>query len=263
MLDSFLMAFSMYSRIPVPHVKWNEKGLRLCICFLPAVGAVIGLAQAGLFVLMTYLSFGPVLRGAVLTACPLFLSGGIHMDGFLDVCDAIHSYAGREKKLEILKDPHVGAFAVIGGIIWGLLSLGIWSEGGGEEMPVLCMTFVLSRALSAFAALVFPKAKKDGMLHEETAPVPGGAAAAMAAVSASVCVAMILVSWMSAEGPAGVLPALAGIGAAFLSLAWYHHVAMTAFGGTTGDLSGWFTQICELASAAVIVTVAALLRAAA
>ena len=114
MLDSMLMAFSLYSRIPVPQAKWNDESMRWCICFLPLVGLVIGAAQWAAFALLTHFSFGPVLRGAVLAVLPILLSGGIHMDGFMDTCDAIHSYGSREKRLEILKDPHVGAFAVIG-----------------------------------------------------------------------------------------------------------------------------------------------------
>ena len=150
MLDSMLMAFSLYSRIPVPQAKWNDESMRWCICFLPLVGLVIGAAQWAAFALLTHFSFGPVLRGAVLAVLPILLSGGIHMDGFMDTCDAIHSYGSREKRLEILKDPHVGAFAVIGGIVYFVLDFGIWSEAGKQEIPLLCLIFVLSRALSAF-----------------------------------------------------------------------------------------------------------------
>ena len=52
MLDSVLMAFSLYSRIPVPQAKWNEKSMRWCICFLPLVGAVIGLIQWAAYMLL-------------------------------------------------------------------------------------------------------------------------------------------------------------------------------------------------------------------
>ena len=89
MLDSVLMAFSLYSRIPVPQAKWNEKSMRWCICFLPLVGAVIGLIQWAAYMLLGYFSFGTVFRGAILTVLPVMLSGGIHMDGFMDTCDEI------------------------------------------------------------------------------------------------------------------------------------------------------------------------------
>ena len=250
MLTSFFMAFSLYSRIPVPQTEWNEKSMRWCICFLPAVGAAIGAAQGLLYWLLAHLSVGAVFRGAALTALPVLLSGGIHLDGFLDTCDAIHSYGTREKRLEILKDPHVGAFAVIGGLVWFTLQLGVWSEAQNRTIVPLCITFALSRSLSAFSALVFPKAKKDGMLRQETDPA-AKSSAAMAAVSLLLASAMIYT---------GALPGAAAVLTAVLTLALYYRMAVTVFGGITGDLSGWFTQMCELVTGGTIVIAAAILR---
>ena len=250
MLTSFFMAFSLYSRIPVPQTEWNEKSMRWCICFLPAVGAAIGAAQGLLYWLLAHLSVGAVFRGAALTALPVLLSGGIHLDGFLDTCDAIHSYGTREKRLEILKDPHVGAFAVIGGLVWFTLQLGVWSEAQNRTIVPLCITFALSRSLSAFSALVFPKAKKDGMLRQETDPA-AKSSAAMVAVSLLLASAMIYT---------GALPGAAAVLTAVLTLALYYRMAVTVFGGITGDLSGWFTQMCELVTGGTIVIAAAILR---
>lgn len=166
------------------------------------------------------------------------------MDGFMDTCDAVHSYADRKKRLEILKDPHVGAFAVLGGLVYIVLDLGLWAEAGDREINLLCLTFVLSRGLSAFSAVTFPKAKKDGMLRQETDPAAKGAVTAMAAVSAAAAALMIL---------SGGLPGLCGVIASLAMLAFYYKTASGLFGGTTGDLAGWFLQLCELVSAAAIV----------
>ena len=250
MLTSFFMAFSLYSRIPVPQTEWNEKSMRWCICFLPAVGAAIGADQGLLYWLLAHLSVGAVFRGAALTALPVLLSGGIHLDGFLDTCDAIHSYGTREKRLEILKDPHVGAFAVIGGLVWFTLQLGVWSEAQNRTIVPLCITFALSCSLSAFSALVF-QSKKDGMLRQETDPAAKSSAAAMAAVSLLLASAMIYT---------GALPGAAAVLTAVLTLALYYRMAVTVFGGITGDLSGWFTQMCELVTGGTIVIAAAILR---
>lgn len=259
MLDSMLMAFSLYSRIPVPQAKWNEKSMRWCICFLPLVGVVIGAAQWAAFIVLTHFSLGQAFRGAVLAVLPILLSGGIHMDGFMDTCDAIHSYGSREKRLEILKDPHVGAFAVIGALVYFLLDFAVWSEAGPQEIPLLCMLFVLSRALSAFAAVTFPKAKKDGMLRQETDPAAAGTAAAMVITALASCAIMIVINLTitGAGGNAGAaglpIPALCAIAAALAVLFYYRRMAVKNFGGTTGDLSGWFTQTCELAAALAVI----------
>ena len=247
MLDSLLMAFSLYSKIPVPQRQWNEKSMKYCICFLPLVGVVIGAAQFGAFVVLGRLAFGSVFRGALLAALPVLLTGGIHMDGYLDTCDAMHSYGSREKKLEILKDPHVGAFAVIGGIVYFALSMGIWAEAGEGQILTMCLGFPFSRALSAFAALTFPKARKDGMLRGETDPAAGGSAAAMAGVS---LLLGGLILWTGrGSGIAALLGALAVFG-------YYKRMAVRQFGGTTGDLSGWFTQCCELVTAGAVAAAA-------
>lgn len=244
MLDSILMAFSLYSRIPVPQAQWKEENMRWCICFLPLVGAVIGALQAAAFFVMTKLACGVLLRTSILTALPALLSGGIHLDGFLDTCDAIHSYKGREDRLAILKDPHAGAFAIICGIVYFVLLFGVWSEARPENILPLCCVFALSRSLSAWSALTFPKAKKDGMLRQETDPAARGAPAAMAVVSVLAGAAVIVAS--PARGTAAVL-------AAVLTLLYYRRMSDRVFGGVTGDLSGWFTQMCELVSAGAVV----------
>lgn len=260
MLQSIFLAFALYSRIPVPQAKWNEKNMRYCICFLPLVGVVIGAVQYGAFFLLDKISAGPVFRGAVLAALPVLLSGGIHMDGFMDTCDAIHSWKGREERLRILKDPHTGAFAVLGCAVYLLLFAGIWSEActmlsakteerAGGAAPLLfslCLCFVLSRAMSAFAALVFPKAKKEGLLRQETDPAAPGAAAAMGLVSLIVFLVLVMT---------GGIPGMCAAVTALVVFVYYHHTAVKLFGGTTGDLAGWFLQLCELMTMAAIVTV--------
>ncbi len=93
------------------------------------------------------------------------ITGGLHADGFMDTMDAIHSYQPKERKLEILKDSLIGAFAVIMLAVYGLICLGALSEIGTKELQKLvCSGFFLSRCLSGISAVSFPLAKKDGML---------------------------------------------------------------------------------------------------
>ena len=98
------------------------------------------------------------------------MTGGIHLDGFADTTDALASWGSKEKKLEILKDPHTGAFAVIGLCCWFLFTFALWSEvpGSGNSRNALaavsCM-YVLSRALSGISVVTFPAAKNSGLLR--------------------------------------------------------------------------------------------------
>ena len=64
----------------------------------------------------------------LLVLIPVFVRGGIHLDGLLDTADALNSYQPRERKLEILKDSNAGAFAVITALVYFLLYLGVYSE---------------------------------------------------------------------------------------------------------------------------------------
>ena len=46
-LNGLFIAFSMYSRIPVPQAEWEGAGMGYVLCFFPTVGAVIGAAASG------------------------------------------------------------------------------------------------------------------------------------------------------------------------------------------------------------------------
>ena len=47
--NSFKIAFSMYSRIPMPRSEWTDENKSYAMCFFPWIGAVIGLLSYGVF----------------------------------------------------------------------------------------------------------------------------------------------------------------------------------------------------------------------
>jgi cobalamin synthase len=150
----------MYSKIPMPKTDWTKEAMKYALCFFPAVGIVIGIVTIGWMYLAAQLGFGDLFRTAVLLLIPVAISGGIHLDGLLDTADALSSWKTMEEKLEILKDSHAGAFAIIVGISYFVLYFGILSEVQLADVKVLAVGFVLSRALSAFAMVTFRLAKK-------------------------------------------------------------------------------------------------------
>ncbi len=247
-LRSLAIAFTMYSRIPAPRVKWEKKAMSLALCFLPLVGAVIGALMCVWWSLAGLIRLGPVLRAAGMLLIPVAVSGAVHLDGFADVSDALGSRQPRERKLEILKDSHTGAFAIITVVSYMILFFAAWCAFYGEARTVvaLAITPVLSRALSALAAMCFKNARGSGLLATFTDAAQKTAGRIVSVVwIAAACAAMI---WLS---PIAGLAAVIGAGVAFAA---YAVTAYTQFGGTTGDLAGWFTQVCELLSvlAAVI-----------
>lgn len=160
------------------------------------------------------------------------------MDGFLDTCDARASWEDREKKLQILKDTHTGAFAVIGGGLYLLLYCGGCSELPARGAAAVSAGFILSRALSGLAAAVFPGAREHGMLADFMKD------------SRRRLVAASMVFCMAAS--AGLMVLLGGLlGAAslfgaLLAFFYYRRMVFREFGGVTGDLAGYFLQLCEL-----------------
>ena len=135
-LRAIVMAFSMYSRLPMPQIQWTKESRSWALCAFPLVGAVVGLALFLWSVLADVLELTPILRAVVWTMLPLLMTGGIHMDGFCDVCDARSSHQSREKKLEILSDPHIGAFAVLWCVCYLLLNFGLWCQFDPLPSPI-------------------------------------------------------------------------------------------------------------------------------
>ena len=112
-IKSFFIAFSMYSKIPMPQFEWKDEDIRYALCFFPWVGTVIGVLWYLWKWICARFGVGTLCYTVVGTAIPILITGGFHVDGFLDTCDALHSYQPRERKLEILKDSHIGAFACL------------------------------------------------------------------------------------------------------------------------------------------------------
>ena len=81
---------------------------------LAIVGEIFALLWLALWSVLTLpQNLSPVLRGFFMTFGTLALTGGLHLDGLMDTCDAIFSRRDRQKRLQILSDTHAGSFAVM------------------------------------------------------------------------------------------------------------------------------------------------------
>ena len=248
-MKSLIIAFAMYSKVPMPRVDWEKKALSWALCFFPLVGAVIGAVLYGWMALARYLGFGPLFFAAVALLIPIALSGGIHLDGFCDTCDALSSHQTRERKLEILKDSHTGAFAIICCGLYLLVFFACWSEvaAAGRAALVLALGPVLSRSLSGLFAVTLPNARGTGLLATFTGPMDTAKARGVMVIWVVVCVAAML--WLDLwTGGAALL----GAG---LTCLYYRVMSARQFGGVTGDLAGFFLQICELAMVLMVAVV--------
>ena len=246
-IKSFFIAFSIYSKIPVPQFAWKEEDMRYTLCFFPWVGAVIGLCFllwnrfAGVY------GIPSTARAAVGAVLPLAISGGFHADGFMDTMDALHSYRDRERKLEILKDSHAGAFAIISCSVYFLAYTGIYSMLTAHAAKVIAISFMLSRTLSGLSVICFPQARKKGQglvaTFSESAEKRVNRRTLMIYLIVLSALMIVVGKW---SGAAAVIMAL-------LVFWYYHHMCISKFGGVTGDLAGYFLQMCEILMALAVV----------
>lgn len=244
--ETFAVAFSMFSRIPVRQFEWTEKNQKYMMLAFPAVGLVLGLAWLLVAAACDELGIPSLLTGALLTALPMLLVGGIHLDGYADTWDALASHGDREAKLAIMKDPHTGSFAVLHLILWFLLCFAANVTLAEQEaihwLPV-ALLFVLSRALSGLAVATFPMAADTGLVRSfaDTADrkkVRNGLLFLLAVLA----ICFLALDLAAETFPTG----LAICAAAALVFVWYRFISEKHFGGITGDLAGWFLCRCEV-----------------
>lgn len=228
-LQTIAVAFAMFSAVPVPQFDWNEKNMRYSLCAFPLVGVLCG----ALWCVCASLPLPAMVRAAGFCLIPVWVTGGIHLDGYADTCDALCSYGDTQKKLDILKDPHCGAFAVIRlcSYFVAYFALCCCVQFTPQVGAVWLLALVLERACSGYAVAAFPLAKNTGLAHTF----------ATAADRTTVrrvlgCLSIVLAVALFALG-GGVLALAAGF------VLWrYHRVAVKQFGGITGDLAGWFCK---------------------
>ncbi|MDO4648513.1 MAG: adenosylcobinamide-GDP ribazoletransferase [Eubacteriales bacterium] len=245
--NSFKVAFAMFSKIPMPRADWTKENMKYMFCFFPWIGAVIGGIFYGLDFLLGKVGYGSSFAGVILLMVPILITGGIHIDGLLDTSDAMSSWQERSRRLEILKDSHAGAFAIITACVYFLLFYSSLTEvhGNHTAAAILSLGFVLSRTMSGFGVLTLPKANASGTVahfseNSEDRPVK----IVLILYACLILACMLLLS-----------PVLGGaaFGTAILVYIYYRHMALKYFGGTTGDLSGFFLCTCETAMAFVLV----------
>ena len=238
LIKSLIIAFGTYSRVPMPTVKIDKNQDRFTLAFFPIVGLFIAALCWALLYLCHRISSPDEVRVCGLILIPLAVTGGIHMDGFMDCMDALSSYKSKEEKLAILSDPHIGAFSVIkvieivavyiiacvfiNYVYWGLLPVG----------------FIIARALSGFSVMTFDLAKDTGMC----AYTRGRAAKSCGLIC---LVEFIVVAFVTIFLYGyGAVPAVALCLFCFL---YYKYKSKKDFGGITGDTAGCFLVMTELA----------------
>lgn len=156
-IKGFLMAWGYFCRIPCPYRGWEEDNRYAMLNMFPLIGTALGILTSIVWLLLSLLGAGSLLTGAVLTVLYFWMTGFIHLDGFMDCSDAVLSRRPLEDRKRILKDSHVGAFSVISLCFMLLLffaSMATLAEGFSlAKAAMLCAVFTISRELAAYSVI--------------------------------------------------------------------------------------------------------------
>ncbi len=150
------MAWGNFCSLPCPAKRWDNNYTSLMLGFLPLIGLVIGIIWSAVYFGLVYLGFPFFVVAFLITFLPFALCGFMHMDGFMDCCDAIMSRRPLEERQRILKDSNTGAFAVVSMIflILGYFCFLSTAVTTGVDFANMVMIVVLSRAVSGLHVLI-------------------------------------------------------------------------------------------------------------
>ena len=165
-IRSFFMAISMFSIIPTPNYKWEKENTKNILKFYPVVGLIIGALWVLLYNILNLIKVNNILTSAILLVYPIFITGMLHLDGFMDICDAVFSRRDRETKLKILKDSCTGAFSVISfGVLMIIEFASIYSIVEYKK-NILFLLFIpiISRSFMALMILIKPEIKESTLV---------------------------------------------------------------------------------------------------
>lgn len=238
---AFVMTQSMFCALPVPCRAWKEQARNKMLLFLPVIGLEIGLLWVALDWLLEILKFPAPVCGLMMCALPYLLTGFIHLDGFLDVTDAICSWRDLEQRRKILKDSHVGSFAVIWCVFLLLAGFALFSSTPDyAQVNCLLLVPVISRCCSAMAVLRLKPmgSSQYASGHEDT----NRWHVVLLVLITIICVVAGFVFW----GKYGLvlIGGLLGYGAAL-------YRSYRSLEGMNGDISGYCLTISELCAVAV------------
>lgn len=249
-LNGLLVSFSLYSSIPVKQVEWQKNTMRWALSFITFIGVIIGFLELIWYKFCVYFNASPLFYCSIATLIPIIISGGIHLDGLCDTCDALCSFGNKQKKLEILKDPHVGAFGVIWLISFVICEIAFFSQiyKTPKFIFLLFFGFSFSRALGACKIVTLQCAKNSGLAHifSENSDKKIVFFTLIFQIIIFLTFNFIFCVFLKANIVIIVLFYIFMI----LFYFWHNKLCKNLFGGITGDLAGFFISLSELVTLA-------------
>lgn len=244
-IGTLLAALTFFTRLPrIPYPSYSANDDKYAAAFAPWVGWLVAVVAIGV------LKFGygwlpvPVIVTLMMIATVWF-TGALHEDGFADYCDAFGTQRSREQTLEIMRDPRVGVFGVVGLVLALLLKFSLLSAlVNGLPLAATIVVIVVAHTVSRFVAVSFMSTHGYARRDDETAkagklstglPLPWLLWAMLGAT-----IPLLAAAWWVAWSLLWIVPALIGV------RIWFALSFQRRLGGYTGDCLGAAQQASEL-----------------
>ncbi|MBO8163644.1 MAG: adenosylcobinamide-GDP ribazoletransferase [Brevibacillus sp.] len=243
-MNAFFQAVSFLTRFPVPRHRFSAADWQRSVAYYPLVGAIIGLALWGFATLMPFL-FSPLLTAVLTLVFWIFITGGLHLDGWMDLADGLGSSRPRDQILRIMKDSRVGAMGVLaaiglllikGAAIHDLLALHL--EASLLLVPAIARTNLL------LAIRCWPYLREDGIGSGMRAGLNGGKLFAGYLL-------LVLLGWLGGGYKLLIVTLLA-----LLYVVGFSMYVCRRLGGYTGDAYGALIESTETVSLLLILAAA-------
>ncbi|MDP2662909.1 MAG: adenosylcobinamide-GDP ribazoletransferase [Dehalococcoidia bacterium] len=238
-MSGFFSALQFFTVLPAPLARPTASPA-FSLAYFPLVGLLLGAILVGIdWALRLFLPLSLV-NGAVIIAL-IILTGGLHLDGFMDSCDAIPGAQSASRRLEILKDVRVGSYGILGVLSLIMAKyLALSALPGPLRLPSLLLMPVLGRWAMALAIPAFPYARASGL----------GKAMKDGATRRSLVLPTLLALAVSALALQAVgLATLAGAGLLAILMGGHFTRRLT---GLTGDTYGAINEVVEVAALIII-----------
>ncbi len=243
-VDDLRRAASLLSRLPLGRGRLSTtRSMAASAWAWPLVGAFLGAIAGAVAILASWLTLPDGLTAGLCLGSLIALTGALHEDGLADMCDGFWGGHEKARRLEIMKDSHVGTFGVLSLALSVLLrwyALTILLQAGWIVAPMIAAG-ALSRAPMVLLLAFMKNARGHGLANSTGSP---GRQTALAALGLALALAFLTTGWISLI--AGFWISLTCLALALLS--------QEKIGGQTGDILGASQQIAELTALATVAT---------
>ncbi|WP_217165682.1 adenosylcobinamide-GDP ribazoletransferase [Streptomyces sp. AC512_CC834] len=251
--DGLRFAFGTLTVFPVEVTRWDRDAARGGMLWAPLAGLAVGVAAAGLGLLLLVLGAGSLLAAVATAAVPAVLTRGLHLDGLADTADGLGSGKPADDALRIMKQSDIGPFGVLA-LVFTLFAQvaalaqaydGSWARGA---LAAVVSATAARLALTLAARAGVPAARPEGLGAAVAGVVPAGGALAVAAA-----VTLAGAAAGAYLGPYDVLRTVLAVVCAVAVAELLLRHCVRRFGGVTGDVFGGVAETAATTALVVLV----------